>query len=115
MENDSASTNELRTLVIHSRSVYSQTRLADFGYIPECKSENPRGIVASRDNDGVAVFEGSPIGYHTFFCEPCRLHRDVARSDILSEPKGCVVYGVHHNHCLICLYDRDTVEKNGEP
>ena len=22
----------------------SQTRLADFGYIPECKSKNPRGL-----------------------------------------------------------------------
>ena len=41
---DSALTNELRTIVIHSRSVYSQTRLADFGYITECKSKNPRGL-----------------------------------------------------------------------
>ena len=44
MEYDSALINELRTVVIHSRSVYSQTRLADFGYIPECKSKNPRGL-----------------------------------------------------------------------
>ena len=44
MEYHSALTNELRTVVIHSRSVYSQTRLADFGYIPECKSKNSRGL-----------------------------------------------------------------------
>ena len=44
MEYDSALTNELRSVVIHSRSVYSQTRLSDFGYIPECKSKNPRGL-----------------------------------------------------------------------
>ena len=30
--------------LIHSRSVYSQTRLADFGYIPERKPKNPRGL-----------------------------------------------------------------------
>ena len=44
MEYDSAVTKELRTAVIHSPSVYSQTRLADFGYIPECKSKHPRGL-----------------------------------------------------------------------
>ena len=44
MEYDSALTNELRTAVIHSRSVYSQMRLADLGYIPEGKSKNPRGL-----------------------------------------------------------------------
>ena len=36
MEYDSALTNELSTIVIYSRSVYGQTRLADFGY--------PRGL-----------------------------------------------------------------------
>ena len=50
MEYDSALTNKLGTVVIHSRSVYSQARSADFGYIPVCKSKNPRGIVASREN-----------------------------------------------------------------
>ena len=44
MEYGSVLTNELRTVVIHSRSVYSQTRLANFGYIPECKSKNPTGL-----------------------------------------------------------------------
>ena len=45
MKYHSALTNELRTIiVIHSHSVYSQTRLADFGYILECKSKNPRGL-----------------------------------------------------------------------
>ena len=44
MEYDSALTNELRTVVRYSRSVYSQTRLANFDYIPECKSKNPRGL-----------------------------------------------------------------------
>ena len=46
MEYDSALTNELRTVVIHSRSVYGQTRLSDFGCIPECKWKNPRGLNA---------------------------------------------------------------------
>ena len=44
MEYDSVLTNELRTVVIHSRSVYSQTRLVNFGYIPECKSKNSTGL-----------------------------------------------------------------------
>ena len=43
MEYDSALTTELLTAVIQSGSVYNQTRIADFGYIPECKSKNPRG------------------------------------------------------------------------
>ena len=54
VEYDSALTNELRIVVIHSRSVYSQRKLADLGYIPECKSKNPIGldevIIASREN-----------------------------------------------------------------
>ena len=44
MEYDSALTNELRTVVIHSRSVYNQTILANYSYTPEFKSKNPRGL-----------------------------------------------------------------------
>ena len=61
--------------------------------------------------NGVAVFKGSPIRYSTPFYEPSRLHRDVAKSDILSETKWRFVHGVHHNYSLICLYDRNTVER----
>ena len=59
----------------------------------------------------VVVFKGSPIRYSTPFYEPSRLHRDVAKSDILSETKWRFVHGVHHNYSLICLYDRNTVER----
>ena len=37
----------------------SQTRLADFGYIPKCKSKKSerakRGIVGSRENDSIKL------------------------------------------------------------
>ena len=54
VEYDSALTNELRTVVIHSRSVYSQTRSAILAIYQKMhieKSErSKRGIVGSREN-----------------------------------------------------------------
>ena len=70
------------------------------------------GFPLNRAN-GVAAFEGSPIRYSTPFYEPSRLHRDVAKSDILSETNWRFSHEVHHNYSLICLYDRNTVERNG--
>ena len=62
--------------MIHSRSVYSQTRLAVFGYIPESKSKNPRGL----NEVSLPLARMSKYRKHSRMSCDCRSNRSLSKT-----------------------------------